>query len=67
VDREENGELVRYWLPHTFYTQRPYADTLATLREDLAALAEIIDDWSEELVLRTGSRNVVRGRRGSNA
>ncbi|HEY3820642.1 MAG TPA: hypothetical protein VGL81_25925 [Polyangiaceae bacterium] len=56
VTRMEAGERVRYWKPHAHYSTRPYQEALRTLASDLWSLADELEGWSEDDVVRMGKR-----------
>jgi hypothetical protein len=60
ITRYEGEELVRYWMPYTLYGARPYDAALRTLEADVLAVAEIIEGWSEDVILGTGKRVPIR-------
>jgi hypothetical protein len=62
LDREEEGETVRYWKPFTLYVARPYAVALTTLQQDVREVARVVESWSRSTLLTEGARKVI-GRR----
>jgi hypothetical protein len=56
VEREEGGACYRYWKPLRSYDARPYSLALQSLAADIDAFADVLEPWTEELVVRLGSR-----------
>jgi hypothetical protein len=57
VDLQEGVERYRYWKAYSAYGKRPYDLALQSLAADIEAVADILEAWTEDIVIRTGSRS----------
>jgi hypothetical protein len=60
TSREEDGDHVRYVQAYVLYKDRPYEEALLTLPSDVSKLADIVEAFSVESVVKDGRRGVVR-------
>lgn len=60
IRRNEGSHLVSYWKKYLAYDDRPYNVALQTLEEDVANVANVLENWDEATILDSGERVVAR-------